>query len=246
LGGGRRLIYAGAVNPTSGVLSAAWDLYKAHWRHLAPIALVVYIALGVIAALLAAVFANWLAGLLSAVIAIVGAFWLQGALVKAVADVRDGRADMSLRDTFASAWPHVPAVAVAGILAGLGIALGLLLLIVPGLVLMTWWAVIIPAIVLEDKSAAESFSRSRELVRGYGWNVFGVIVLTILLLIVASIVISLILAPLDDWLQEFLSDVISGTLIAPFVAVTLTLLYFRLRDAKEQVGQPQPPAATAA
>jgi uncharacterized BrkB/YihY/UPF0761 family membrane protein len=111
---------------------------------------------------------------------------------------------------------------------------------------MTWWVVIIPAIILEDKSASESFSRSRELVRGYGWNVFGVIVLTILLLIVASIVIALILSPLDDWLQELLSDIISGTLIAPFIAVTWTLLYFRLRNAKEQAQQPPPPPATAA
>jgi hypothetical protein len=234
------------MNPTDGVIGDSWELYKKHWRHLAPIALIVYIVLGVVAALLAAVFDNWLAGLLSAMIGIIGAFWLQGALVKAVADVRDGRADMSIRDTFASAWPHVPAVAVAGILAGLGIALGLLLLIVPGLVLMTWWVVIIPAIILEDKSASESFSRSRELVRGYGWNVFGVIVLTILLLIVASIVIALILSPLDDWLQELLSDIISGTLIAPFIAVTWTLLYFRLRNAKEQAQQPPPPPATAA
>jgi hypothetical protein len=234
------------MNPTSGVIGESWDLYKKHWRHLAPIALIVYIVLGVIAALLAAIFDNWLAGLLGAMIGIVGAFWLQGALVKAVADVRDGRADMSIQDTFRSAWPHVPAIAVAGILAGLAIAIGLLLLIVPGLVLMTWWVVIIPAIVLEDKSAAESFSRSRELVRGYGWNVFGVIVLTILLLIVVSIVIGLILSPFDDWLQQLLSNIISGTVIAPFIAVTWTLLYFRLRNAKEQAQQPPPPPATAA
>jgi hypothetical protein len=234
------------MNPTSGVIGDSWELYKKHWRHLAPIALIVYVVLGVVAALLAAIFANWLAALLSTMIGIIGAFWLQGALVKAVTDVRDGRADMSIRDTFASAWPHVPAVAVAGIIAGIGIALGLVLLIVPGLILMTWWVVIIPAIVIEDKRASESFGRSRELVRGYGWNVFGVIVLTILLLIVASIVIAIILSPLDDWLQELLSDIISGTLIAPFIAVTWTLLYFRLRNAKEQAQQPPPPPATAA
>ena len=233
------------MNPTSGVLRAAWDLYKAHWRHLAPIALIVYIVLGVVTALLAAILDDWAAGLIGAIIGVVGTFWLQGALVKAVADVRDGRADMSIRDTFAAAWPHVPAVAIAGILAGLGIALGLFLLIVPGLVLMTWWVVIIPAIVLENKRAGESFGRSRELVRGYGWNVFGVIVLTIVLLIVVGIVLALILSPLDDWLEDLLSTIISGTVIAPYVAVAWTLLYFRLRDAKEQTQQP-PPATAAA
>jgi hypothetical protein len=233
------------VNPTSGVIGESWELYKAHWRHLAPIALIVYVILGIVAALLAAIFDDWLAGLLSAVIGIIGAFWLQGALVQAVTDVRDGRADLSIRETFESVWPRVPAIAVAGILAGIGIALGLLLLIVPGLVLMTWWVVIIPAIVIENKSSGEAFSRSRELVRGYGWNVFGVIVLTILLLIVVGIVIGLILTPFDEWLQRLLSNIISGTIIAPFVAVTWTLLYFRLRNAKEQATQP-PPATAAA
>jgi hypothetical protein len=233
------------VNPTSGVIGESWELYKAHWRHLAPIALIVYVILGIVAALLAAIFDDWLAGLLSAMIGIIGAFWLQGALVQAVTDVRDGRADLSIRETFESVWPRVPAIAVAGILAGIGIALGLLLLIVPGLVLMTWWVVIIPAIVIENKSSGEAFSRSRELVRGYGWNVFGVIVLTILLLIVVGIVIGLILTPFDEWLQRLLSNIISGTIIAPFVAVTWTLLYFRLRNAKEQATQP-PPATAAA
>ena len=88
------------MNPTSGVIGESWGLYKQHWRHLAPIALIVYIVLGVISALLAALFDNWLAGILGALIGIVGTFWLQGALVKAVADVRDGRADMSIQDTF--------------------------------------------------------------------------------------------------------------------------------------------------
>jgi hypothetical protein len=230
------------MNPTAGVLSEAWALYKAHWRHLLPIALVVYVLLGVVSALLAAVLEDWAAAIISAAIGIIGAFWLQGALVKAVEDVRDGRADLSLRDTFANAWPYVPAVAIAGILAGLGIALGLLLLIVPGLVLLTWWIVIVPVIVLERKRAGESFGRSRELVSGYGWNVFGVIVLTILLLIGAAIVLAIILSPLEGWLQELIADIVSGTVVAPFIAVVWTLLYFRLRDAKAQV----PPPATAA
>ena len=121
---------------------------------------------------------------------------------------------------------------MAGVLAGIGILLGLLLLIVPGLVLMTWWVLIIPVIALERTAAGAAFSRSRELVRGYGWNVFGVIVLTILLLIGFGIVLSIALTPLADWLQGFVSSIVSGTLTAPFIALVWTLLYFRLRDAK--------------
>ena len=230
------------MNPTSGVIGDSWAMYKAHWRHLLPIALVVYVVVGVVSALVTAALDDWAAAAISGVISIIGAFWLQGALVKAVDDVRDGRADLSLRDTFANAWPHVGAIAVAGILAAIGIFVGLLLLIVPGLVLMTWWVVIVPVIVLENKGALDSFGRSRELVRGHGWNVFGVIVLTLLLLLVAAIVIAIVLSPLDEWLQELVADIVSGTLIGPFLAIAWTLLYFRLRDAK---AQPQPPPAAA-
>jgi hypothetical protein len=234
------------MNPTSGVIGESWNLYKAHWRHLLPIALVVYLTVAVLGALLVALL-TWFGAIIGAFISLVALFWLQAALVKAVEDVRDGRADLSFGETFAAARPHLAAVLVAGILAALGIVVGLVLLIIPGLILMTLWAVIIPAIVVEGRSAGESFGRSRELVRGHGWGVFGVIVLTILLLIGVSIVLSLILTPLADWLQGFVSQIVSGTLTAPFIAVVLTVLYFRLRAAKEapvaEQGAAPPPEA---
>ena len=227
------------MSPTSGVIGESWTVYKTHWRHLLPIAFVVYLTVAVLGALLVAIL-TWVGAIIAAFISLVALFWLQAALVKAVEDIRDGRADLSLSETFEAARPHLAAVLVAGILAALGIVIGLILLIVPGLILLTIWAVIIPVIVLENKSAGESFGRSRELVRGYGWGVFGVIVLTILLLIGFQIVLSLILTPLADWLRGFISNIVSGTLTAPFIAVVLTLLYFRLHDAKEPAAAPAP------
>ena len=222
------------MKPTSGVIGEAWRLYKAHWRHLLTFSFVVYAGVAVIGALLT-ILLTWVGAIIAAIISLIAFFWLQGALVKAVDDVRDGEADLSLGQTFAQAREQLSSVAVAAILAGLGIVLGLLLLIVPGLILMTWWAVIIPVVVLENRSAGESFTRSRELVRGNGWGVFGVIVLMVLLLIGFSLVLNIILTPLADWLQSFVSQIVSGTVTAPFVAIVLTLLYFRLRQAKEPV-----------
>jgi hypothetical protein len=224
------------MSPTSGVIGEAWELYKAHWRHLITFSFVVYAGVAVIGALLTLAL-TWLGALLAAIVSLIAFFWLQAALVKAVDDVRDGRADLSLGDTFAQAREQLSSVAVAAILAGLGIVVGLILLIVPGLVLMTWWAVIVPIVVLENRSAGEAFTRSRELVRGYAWGVFGVIVLVVLLLIGFELVLSLILTPFADWLRSFVSQIVSGTLTAPFVAIVLTLLYFRLRAAKEPVAE---------
>jgi hypothetical protein len=229
------------MSPTDGVLSEAWGMYKAHWRHLLPIALVVYAAVALISLLLTTILENWIAGILGAVVSLVALFWVQGALVKAVEDVRDGRPDLTLGETFQRVRPQLGSIIVGGILAGIGILLGLVLLIVPGLVLLTWWVLIIPVIVLEERSAGEAFSRSRALVRGHGWGVFGVIVLTILIVIAFAIALGLVLLPFQDWLASFLSNVISGTLVTPFIAVTWTLLYYRLRGAKE----PSEPAVPA-
>jgi hypothetical protein len=225
------------MKPLTGIIGEAWAMYRAHITHLLTISFVVY----VVAAILEAVLAGLLGAvglLLAAVVSIIAAFLLQAALVKAVEDVRDGRVDLTLGATLQAARPSVGTVAVASLLAGLGIVLGLILLIVPGLFLLTIWAVIVPVIVLERTGVGASFGRSRQLVSGYGWNVFGTLVTVFLLLIVADIVISLILSPLNDSLQQVLSGVISGTVVAPFLAVVVTLAYFRLRRAHETAPSP--------
>ena len=221
------------MNPTSGVLTEAWEYYKAHWKHLLTIAFIVYAAVALIGVLLTALL-DVVGAILAAAVSIVGLFLLQGALVTAVADIRDGRADLSVEDTFKKAQPFLGRVAGASILAGIGIALGLVALIIPGLILMTIWLFIIPVIVLENASIGGSFGRSRELVRGYGMSVFGVILLTLLLIFAFGIVLGVILLFLPDELSRFISDVVSGTVTAPFITLTWTLLYFRMLAAKEQ------------
>jgi hypothetical protein len=225
------------------IIQEAWELYKAHWRHLLPFALVVYVILGLVTLLLVAAL-GWFGAVLGWVVGIVGLFWLQGALVEAVADVRDGRADMSMGETFRHAQEHIGPLAVAGILAGLAIGVGLLLFIVPGLYLLTIWSVLIPVIVLEGRGVMEAFGRSRELVRGNGWNVFGVIALSVLILIGAAIVLALLLFWLPGWFGAFLRSVISNTITAPFVALALTVLYYRLVELKEAPAAAPAPAGT--
>src|SRR5207302_7500833 len=61
----------------------------------------------------------------------------------------------------------------ASILLSLGAAVGMLLLIVPGLILLTMWYVAIPACVVEELGPARSLGRSSELTRGNRWKIFG-------------------------------------------------------------------------
>jgi hypothetical protein len=226
------------MNPLSGVLGEAWQMYKAFARHLLTIAFVIYLVAAVIAALLGLV-GGVFGALLGSLVGIVAAFLLQATLVKAVQDVRDGRADMSLGETVRAATPYLGRVAGASILAGLAIAIGLVLLIAPGLYLITIWAVIVPVIVLEGSGAMASFGRSQQLVRGRGWHVFGTLVLTWIILLVVNIVLGLIFVALPHALSSGLSSVISGTLVAPFNALVVTLVYYRLTATS--AADPVPP-----
>ncbi len=215
------------MNPTSGVLEEAWALYKSHWQRFVILALAVYVVVGLITAVLISSAEVW-GALLATVVSLVSVFLLQGAFVHAVLDVRDGRVDMTVGETLAKARPYLGSIAGASLLAGLGIAVGLILLLVPGFYLLTIWVLIVPVIVLENKSALDSFARSREIVTGYGWNVFGLIVLTFLIQIVVGIVIGLLAVSLPETSGRFVSDLLSGAIAAPFVAITWVVLYFRL------------------
>jgi hypothetical protein len=204
-------------------------MYKAHAAHLLAIAFIIYVAAAVVAGLLS--LAGVFGSLLGSVVELFAAFLLQATLIKAVQDVRDGRADLSIGGTVSAATPYIWSVAAAAILAGIAITIGLILIIVPGLWLITIWAVIIPVIVIERTGALASFGRSRQLVRGHGWHVFGTLVLVFVILLVVEFILALIFAALPLVLRSGLGTVISGTLVAPFLAVVVTLIYYRLTGA---------------
>ncbi len=229
------------MSPLSGVLDEAWAMYRRHAAHFILIAFVIFIVIAAISALL-----SWAAGTLGAFIALIftvfGVFLLQAALTKAVQDVRDGRADLDLGETVSAALPFVGAVALASILAAIGIGIGFVLIIVPGLILLTFWSLIVPSIVIGGCRAMESFGRSWRTVRGYAWHVFGTLVLVFLIQIVFTIVLSLVLLALPYGWRSFISNVVSGTLVAPFVAAVITLVYYRLTAAHGEAAEPGAPA----
>ncbi len=212
-----------------GVLAEAWAMYKAHARHLLSIAFVIYLVAAVIELLLGLL--GWPGAVLAFFVSIIAAFLLQAALVKAVEDVRDGRADLSFGETLEAARPAVGRVAVTSIVAGIAIGIGLVLLIAPGLYLLTIWAVIVPVIVIEGAGTGAAFSRSQELVKGHFWQVFGTLILVFVMLIAVGLVIGLILLGLPVVARQFISNIVSDTLVSPFLALVLTLGYFRLLAA---------------
>ncbi|MGZ4327679.1 MAG: hypothetical protein ACXVXL_06520 [Solirubrobacteraceae bacterium] len=120
-------------------------------------------------------------------------------VVKLVQDVQDGRRDHSVGELLRSVEPVFWQLLAGSMLFGVGVGISFVLLIIPGLILLVIWSVVAPVTVLERPDVFAAFGQSRELVRGNGWNVFGVIVIVFLAVAVISIAAGLIAAGLARW-----------------------------------------------
>jgi hypothetical protein len=228
------------------VLSEAWGLYKRFFGQFFLTALVVFVLLDLLAAVVDSASgdntgANLFWALLGALISVIGYFWVQAALIETARDVRDGRADRSIGETYVAVRPRLPSAIIAGILAAIGIGIGLILLIIPGLFLLTIWSMVIPVVVIESRSAGESFTRSREVVRGNGWSVLGLIIVVFLLVAITSIIVRLIFSPLPNFIEVWLGSLLADSLTVPFAAAALTTAYFKL--TAQGAGEPDTSAA---
>jgi ABC-type multidrug transport system fused ATPase/permease subunit len=215
---------------TARVFERIFAIYKDQFTLLIPAALVVFVPVAVISGIVYAGDVSIFGAILVAALATIATYWFQGMVVEAARDILDGRRDHTVGSLVQSVTPVIGPLVVAGILAGLGVGIGLLLLIVPGLFLLTIWAVIAPAIVIERRAAFESFGRSRELVRGSGWQVFGVIlVLFLLQFIVTAVIQALANSVSDSFAGYAVADLITRLLVAPLAALAAAVLFFELK-----------------
>jgi hypothetical protein len=225
------------------VLDEAWTLFTRFFFRFFLIALVVFAAINLVYALVVtAVDADNDGAALLAIVSIatvvVGTTWLQGAFVYAVQDARDGSFDASLGEVFSRVSSSILPLLGAGLLAGICIALGFVLLIVPGLILLTIWSVIAPVIVIERSAALDAFGRSRALVRGHGWTVFGIVLVTGLLSGLATTLLQAAFSFLPRFLEILVGSTIAEAVVAPFSAIAIVITYFRLREAHATTAAP--------
>lgn len=227
-----------------GTLSDVFETYRDQAGVLLPVAFWLFLVVAVV---------NGLVGdnlaLLPVVIVVstIVATLYEGMVVGLVRDVQDGRRDSSAGDLINAAWPVVLPLIGAGILAGIGIGIGFLLLVVPGLILLTIWAVVAPVIVVERSGVIAAFGRSRELVRGNGWQVFGVIIVAFLIAAVAGFILNAIAISIADGpIIRIVFSALASTLTAPITALVAAVLYFRLLGIERSAApaEPTPPDLT--
>ena len=120
-------------------------------------------------------------GVLTMIASIAG----QTALTHLALNVQQRRS-ASFGDSLANGFRlFLPALGL-GILVGLGTALGFLLLIVPGLILMVMWSVALPARIHDGPGVTAAMQTSADLTKGVRWPVFGLMIVAGILLTVIS------------------------------------------------------------
>lgn len=224
----------------NGTLRQVFETYRDQAGVLLPIAFWLGLFLAIV---------NELAGSSSAlfpvvfVVPFVIATLYEGMVVGLVREVQEGRRDSSVRDLVNFAIPVLLPLVAAGFLYAIGVFVGFVLLIVPGLILLTIWAVIAPVIVVERTGAIAAFSRSRELVSGNGWRVFGVIVVTTLIAVLAFLAFDAIATAIANGpIVHVVLGAIASTFTAPVEGLVAAVLYFRLLAIERSAPSPQPAA----
>ena len=156
---------------------------------------------------------------------------LTGAITRAAAGTflrRDLEIGESYRYGLARFW----SIVLVGVLCALAIAVGFILLIVPGFIVLTFLACAIPALVIEDKRGREALRRSWDLVRGHGWHVFGTIIVAALL---NGLVNGLLTAPFaDNYAARSIVAAIASAITMPYMALVGVFIYLDLRVRKER------------
>ncbi len=154
---------------------------------------------------------------------------------------------------------RVPILILISIAIGVVVALGMILLFVPGVYLLVVFSLIYPIFVMEKGKYDNVFSRAFQLIKGKFWQVLGFLFVLILLIIAITVVFSLPaiiyggirgFSAITD--PENAMDMVSGgdyflllvTLISslgtiittPIAMICLSFQYFSLVEEKENVG----------
>jgi len=187
---------------------------------------------------------SWTAAIM--VVGMILAAASQAATVIAVSELHLDR-PASVMDSFSRVKGHLFGVIVISIIVVLGVGVGMLAFLVPGVLLAIIWSLAVPAKVLENKGALAALSRSVDLVKGDWGRVFVIYLLVLVLSIGVPLLFGVpILVATYMSAKAGMKNAVLGwqiaSLVASFVAVSLvgavgtiafSLVYYDERVRKE-------------
>jgi hypothetical protein len=152
---------------------------------------------------------------------------LAGLLEGLVASERHGHPKPSLREVL-SGLPWARLLVADLLLAGM-IAVGLAAFVVPGLVVMTWFAIALPILNMERGTVRGSFLRSYRLIRGHSWRSG---LLAFASFAVPDLLVGLVVVVVHHFTSDSIAiaaaHAVPATVLLPIAALPLVVLAFDL------------------
>ena len=121
----------------------------------------------------------------------------------------------------------------AVVLAALGIALGFLALIIPGIYLAVRWFFVPQAVVIDGERGPGALTRSSAVVQGFWWSTLGLVIVVNLAVAIPALIVSAPFTAIADSTDRAIWS-LAGTIVAecvtaPFAALFSTFLYYDLQ-----------------
>ncbi len=238
------------------ILDVAFKLYGKHWARFAAMIAVVVIPVEIINGLIRLSTIDSVDGnsvlysdkaaynggqVVIGVLAVVINLFVVAVAFRAVSQAYMGQ-DPSISGSLRFAARRVHSLLWLYVLLILGLVIGFLLLIIPGIYLWGAWSVAVPVLMVEGMKGSKALGRSRALVRGRWWEVFAVLVVSaVVIQFTASLAVGvlggLILANTSSLaVYVLVNGLVTGIveiLVAPVIAAVTTVLYYDLRVRKE-------------
>jgi hypothetical protein len=217
------------------VVRESWRLFLARfWRTLIVVALLLApleLALALIDPELSRGSAGWWLWIaFSSAITLVAFPWIIGAVVH---DVATG--NRTPTEPYARTRDRVPDLLVSAVVTTVGILLGLIVLIIPGLILMARWALIVPLIVLEHAPWRVALARSNRLVQGRTGAVLAIFVLlTLIGIVLVAVPVAVGYFLLGGVIGAWLATMAINTVFIAFYAFAPFVLYRKLTGERLQ------------
>lgn len=224
----------------SGVLAEGWSIYRRLWRRSVVVAGLIFLVVG-LADALAATAGTRATQLVSLALALMGGLLVQGALVEVVRDLHESRPPAAVHAYYERTRGRLGTLIGTSIAYGVGVVIGFVLLVVPGLIAIARWSLVVPLVVIERRGWRDAFARSSQLVRGKTGRVLVLIVITNVLAGVAQILVRSLFAGLPNFWEYWIGGTVAGALVVPFEAHVLTALYYRLTEPERPVLPEEPP-----
>jgi hypothetical protein len=231
------------------------EVYRRHWKFLIPVAMVILLPQAIVDGFLDSLTVEGVHSVgdvvtlavipLTVALGLLGEALYAGIAAAAVVEWRAGHRIPSLGVLIASL--PMGRLVADDLILSFGTALGLLLVVVPAVLFLTYFGLAPVVLKLEHVGVRESFRRSLELVRGQFWRVAAII---IGLALFTDLAMQAITFPFHDQGHRLITviDLLVEGVLEPFQGLAIVVVALGLMERRGELPEPErlalAPAAT--